>query len=96
MNKSLLAALMVLALTSAARAETADSILANKKIQSQQTPTGSSTPSHRRPPFPASDLHAAEAARQPTFAKTVKDIQFNPCGKGWFMGGDGQCHPRLN
>ena len=95
MNKSLLVTLMVLALTSAARAETADSILANKKIQSQQTPTGSSTPTKVRPPFPTSGLRRANVA-PPHPAGNLKDVEFLPCGKNWFMGGDGQCHPRLN
>jgi hypothetical protein len=36
MNKSLLTALLVIALTGAVRAETADSILANKKQQTAQ------------------------------------------------------------
>jgi hypothetical protein len=86
MNKPLLAALLVIALTGAVRAETADSILANKKQQTAQP-----LPRQGRPLLV---LHPANA--KVAHSPRLKNIDFNPCGRGSFMGGDGQCHPRLN
>jgi hypothetical protein len=79
MNRSLVAALFVVALTGAVRAETADSILANKKQQTTQA-----------------GLQIVKGVKLPDTANRLKNIEFNPCGKGWYKGGDGQCHPRLN